>query len=185
MSDDTYALVSFLTTLAALGALYFRIQSARSYRRLLKLLAERQAAPPAPPAPAEALARVADQLELAEKLLTEYGSIGLWVKSDDSSDNRRKRECLKEADWAVSDASRSLARFREESGVPPEAVASLEADLKSLIAHLEPLPEMVTDIMDTNPVLDGHVSAALERLSDLRGRVGGLKAGESAGTTSD
>jgi hypothetical protein len=95
--------------------------------------------------PAEALARAIADLETAKRLLEEIASLGVWSRSYDSSDNRRRREGLRETDWAVSGAHRELA------GIPTELrdarLDALETDLRSLVARLEPLPDTVSDTM--------------------------------------
>ena len=95
--------------------------------------------------PAEALARAIAELETAKRLLEEIASLGVWFRSDDCSDNRRRRQGLRETDWAVSGAQRALA------GIPTELrdarLDALETDLRSLVARLEPLPDTVSDTM--------------------------------------
>lgn len=116
--------------------------------------------------PAEALAYAILELDAARKLLEEIASLGLWFRSDDSSDNRRRRQGLRETDWAVSAAQRAIAGIPAE--LRDERLDALEADLRSLVARLEPLPGTVSDTMadDDLPfyVSVRELSDAVERL---------------------
>lgn len=111
------------------------------------------------------LQRILWELNRAEELLSEAYTIGVWVKADDSSDNRRRRKVLREADWEVSAAARNAAGVSEE----------LAKDLQALVKQLEPLPDLVTDTMiDNPPELDSRIGQAREQLTGLRERVEGL-----------
>ena len=104
------------------------------------------------------MSRVIEQMELASKLLEEAGSVGLWIKADDCSDNRERRRLLREADWAASDAFRHATECKEE--------------LRVLLESLEPLPDMVTDIMlDLPPALEDKIRAAQEQIQQILERV--------------
>ena len=100
--------------------------------------------------------RAIEQLELAARLLEEESNVGLWVSSDDCSDNRRRRQLLREADWAVSDAHRSL----------PD-----DAAIAALMKKVEPLADLVTDTMGVNPWLDLQVMNAREEAEELAKRL--------------
>jgi hypothetical protein len=118
----------------------------------------------------DVLQRILWELEKADELLAEAYSIGLWVKADDSSDNRRRRTVLREADWEVSAAMRNAAELQIDR--------QLEQDLHALMKLLEPLPDLVSDTMiDNPPELDGKISEAREEIGRLRGRVEGLLRG--------
>ncbi|HJQ39653.1 MAG TPA: hypothetical protein VKB93_21120 [Thermoanaerobaculia bacterium] len=99
-------------------------------------------------------------LEQTATLLTEADNIGLWVKSDDSSDNRNKRRLLREADWKSSEGVRAL----EAAGVE---LPGLLEDFRELMHFLEPLPDDVTDWMGANPQLDLKVRKALDMIERL------------------
>jgi len=119
------------------------------------------------------LQRVLDDLQKAGTLLHEALYIGLWVKSEGSEDNRRKREALREADWAVAGAVRTVASKREATGFG--TLARLERDLCALDAMIEPLPDVVTDWMGENQELDSRIRKALEeveRISEYVARAG-------------
>ena len=93
-------------------------------------------------------------------LLHEADNVGLWVKSDDSSDNRDKRRLLREADWKSSEGVRAL----QAAGVE---LPGLEADFRELMHFLEPLPDEVTDWMGANPQLDLKIMKALDMIERL------------------
>jgi len=100
--------------------------------------------------------RVLEYLNRADELLNEVETIGLWVKADDTSDNRRRRKALREADWAASSA------FREAEG-------ELRAEIDALVKQLEPLPDFVTDTMLDLPwELERKIRAAREEIERLR-----------------
>ena len=107
-------------------------------------------------------------LENTGKLLSEADKIGLWSKWDDCSDNRNKRRLLREADWEASAAMREVVKMRE--GDPRPELAELEAELRALVAFLEPLPDLVTDTMGENPQLDLKIGKAMETVERLRQR---------------
>lgn len=167
MSDDSFALVELLTCLALIAVLILRFRQGKSTRRLLQSLeASGWKLHPKlePPTLDEALARIIQQLQTAEKLLAEVYGIGVWVKSDDSSDNRNRRRLLRETDWAVSDAHRRAEPFAQG------ALETMERDLKQLVKTLEPLPDTIPDTMaDNDPARDAQITA-------LRGEVARLLA---------
>jgi len=121
---------------------------------------------------AKTLMRACEDLEQASRLLEEVGSIGLWSKSDDSSDNRRKRNGIREADWAVSSACRRLAALQTQHA----DVNAIEAELRAVVAFLEPLPDGIPDTMGDNPELDSKIGGALERIEETRRRATELAA---------
>jgi hypothetical protein len=126
-------------------------------------------------AAAEELARVARTLGLLGERLAEVDAIGVWSKSDDSSDNRRKRQGLMEADWDASYVNRVLAEFLPLAGdarLELQPLAGAAAELQALI---EPLSGLVTDTMGTNHDLDVRVSQARERTAELQARVAALQ----------
>ncbi len=100
-------------------------------------------------------------LEKTAALLNEADNIGLWSKSDDSSDNRNKRRLLREADWKSSEGVRALQAAGAEH-------AQLEADFRELMHFLESLPDEVTDWMGANPQLDSKVREALHMIERPR-----------------
>ena len=118
---------------------------------------------------AGALDRVVEELSTARRLLDEAYSIGLWSKSDDCSDNRRKRQCLRETDWAISGALRAL------NGLPAP-VDAIARDLRALVAVVEPLPDTVTDTMGTNGELDATISRMSDEVDGLSKRAARLSA---------
>lgn len=106
------------------------------------------------------LTRAREQLELAARLLYDADNVGLWIKSDDDSDNRNKRRWLREADWAVSDASRALKSIDTEL-----TDTTLLADVLAMVAELEPLPEL------RDREINARISGAMERVDQLLDRV--------------
>lgn len=115
---------------------------------------------------AEALHRVVQELQTASRLLSEVYTIGLWSKSDDSSDNRRKRDGLRETDWAISGAHRALRDLQSDSA---ELVA-LERDLHALVLEVEQLPGMVSDTMGENLTLDSAIREISQKVTTLMER---------------
>jgi hypothetical protein len=114
--------------------------------------------------------RILDQLDLAGRLLDEVYSIGVWVTSDDSSDNRRRRKLLREVDWALSDALRSSASL--PAGPAADA---LRRDLEALAGIVEPLPDTISDVMGDTRALDVAVRDLAERVAAIRERVDQLR----------
>ena len=180
MSGDQVALLAFLGSAATLGLIWMwgRRVDARSrerYETMKASLASRPAPEVGPLGPAgelaaisEALKEVLGDLAKAQGLLDEVYSIGLWSKSDDCSDNRRKRQGMRETDWAVSGARRALRDLRPRLQEIPESIDALEQDLVSLVAVIEPVPETVIDTGE-NPALDSaiyRISAEVTRLSE-------------------
>lgn len=108
--------------------------------------------------------RAIDQLELAARLLEKADNVGLWVKSDDCSDNRNKRRLLREADWAASDAHRQLIAIGSD----------LEPEARALVAEIEPLSDVVTDTMLSNPHFDLRIMQAIAHVEALAARVRAL-----------
>jgi chromosome segregation ATPase len=124
----------------------------------------------------DALARVMEELSTARRLLEEVSAIGLWSKSDDSSDNRRKRKGLRETDWAVSGALRALTELRSHQSDVPASLSTLEDELRVLVGVLEPLPDTVTDTMGENALLDSAISNISDKVSELLERASRLAA---------
>ncbi|HEU4888787.1 MAG TPA: hypothetical protein VFV49_12950 [Thermoanaerobaculia bacterium] len=118
--------------------------------------------------------RVLEELETAKRLLDEVYSIGLWSKSDD--DNRRKRQGMRETDWAVSGAHRTLTALRPRLQEVPEPIHALERDLGSLVAVIEPLPETIIDTMGENLALDSAINNISEEVTRLSARASQLVA---------
>jgi hypothetical protein len=110
-------------------------------------------------------------LTTAERLLSEVYSIGVWVKADDCSDNRRKRTGIREADWAVSAAYRALKAIDLEAADVQAAVSVLADDAHAVVRLLEPLPDTIPDTMGDNLSLDATINTLGERVAGLRERV--------------
>jgi hypothetical protein len=171
MSAEGVALAALIVSVALAAILWFQKREQDLGERLSGLAREierRRAtrAAPEPPTLGDALARVQDELRTAHRLLSEVYSIGLWSKSDDSSDNRRKRQALRETDWAVSGALRALTALSEHGDVSA-SIQGLEHELRMLVAIIEPLPNEVTDTMGENLVLDSIVGNASDKASEL------------------
>jgi hypothetical protein len=122
----------------------------------------------------DALARVIEELDTARRLLEDVYKIGLWSKSDDSSDSRRKRAGLRETDWAVSGAIRALTELRDHQPDIPAGMTTLEDELRLLVAVLEPLPGTVTDTMGENGLLDSTIGEISSEISNLMARASQL-----------
>jgi hypothetical protein len=101
MSDDAYALVMILTTLAAAAALYFKIRVGLTQRKLIRELLPQRKAKGLWPPPNEARNRATEQLELADRLPLP-GHVKDWT-----ADNDTKVSSL------VSEAQRHLDALRE------------------------------------------------------------------------
>jgi hypothetical protein len=110
---------------------------------------------------AEILTRISRTLGIAKDQLAEVDSIGLWSKSDDSSDSRRKREGLREAGSSISYAGRTL----KEADLP--ALRPIAAALAEFEAMVAPLAGMVTDTMGTSHDLDYRLSRARTKAAEL------------------
>lgn len=185
MSDDT-ALAAFVASAAVLATIWWLAQrdEARSRERYEAMRAASGTASVLKPAtgPAgsadivAALERVLEELKTAKHLLDEVYSIGLWSKSDDSSDNRRKRQGMRETDWAVSGAHRALTALRPRLQEVPEPLHALERDLGSLVAVIEPLPETIIDTMGENFALDSAINNISEEVTRLSARASQLAA---------
>jgi hypothetical protein len=168
MSGDTLSLLALFGSLLLIGAIWL------TGRRMDRLSEERyKALPPrVEPRPervvtvAEAVGRAVEELKTAKRLLDEVYTIGLWSKSDDCSDNRRKRQGLRETDWAVSGAQRAVASIA--APLRDERLDALEADLRALVARIEPLPDTVTDTMGDNLALDSTVSSLSDEVERLQ-----------------
>lgn len=120
------------------------------------------------------LRRADEELSTAERLLAEVYSIGVWIKADDCSDNRRRRAGLRETDWAVSGAYRALKAI---TLVWPDLQASVDAlarEAAALVRILEPLPDTIPDTMLETSQLDTAVNSVQEQVSALRERVRAL-----------
>ncbi|HEX8674074.1 MAG TPA: hypothetical protein VF710_19405 [Longimicrobium sp.] len=127
-------------------------------------------------AAADELVRVARTLASLNERLAEVDAIGLWSKSDDSSDNRRKRQGLREADWDASYVNRVLAEFlplAAETRAELQPLADAAAELQALI---EPLAGLVTDTMGIHYDLDVRLSHAREKAAELQARAAALLA---------
>ena len=177
MSVDTVTLIAFLGSVVLIAAIW------RASRRIQPPVASA----PAPVAvkearvipPGEWLASAVGDLETAHRLLAEVYSIGLWSKSDDCSDNRKRREGLRETDWAVSGAQRAVAAVRAQ--LQDARLDALEDELRSLVTALEPLPDTVSDTMLETSALDAAISPLSDQIARLRERVSVLAAEYRAG----
>lgn len=174
MSTDGIELVALIAAaLVAVAYLAARRRERRDRERWMRLretAATRVAdadPPRAPSRPAEALARAVEELKTARRLLEEVGVIGLWSQSDDSSDNRRRRQGLRESGWAVSGALRALTTWRAAQPDVPPPLAALEEDLRTLVGVLEGLTNDVTDTMGENLQFYVAVSKAAEQVAGL------------------
>jgi hypothetical protein len=167
-----------LTAVAgAAGAVVALIACGASTRRVRSSatpLSQRKELPSAPPPVLDLLRRAEDELSAAGRLLSEVYSIGLWVQADDSSDNRSKRNALRETDWAVSGAWRALSAIQLEWPDLQVAVASLAGDTHSIVRLLEPLPDTIADTMGENLSLDATMSSLTDQVAALRERVQNL-----------
>lgn len=180
MSAEDVALATLIVSVALAAILWFKRRQRDLGERLSRLAgdAERRRTTPAanePPTLGDALARVHEELSTAHRLLNEVYSIGLWTKSDDSSDNRRKRQALRETDWAASGALRALTTLPQQSDVPA-SIHGLEHELRMLVAILEPLSDTVTDTMGEDSALDSIVGNVSEKASELLQRAAQLAA---------
>ena len=180
MSAEDVSLAALIVSVALAAILWFKMRQRDLGERLSRLAEDSERrratrAAPEPPTLADALARVQAELSTAIGLLNEVSSLGLWVKSDDSSDNRRKRQALRETDWAVSGALRALTTLPQQGGVPA-SIHDLEQELRMLVAILEPLPDTVTDTEGENPALDSIVGNASDKASELLQRAAQLAA---------
>lgn len=175
MSEAQVALAALIASVVLISV----IRSSRRRRQELEQRVREQLkqlrASRKPPTVGEALARIVTDLSTAARLLEEVSVIGLWSKSDDSSDNRRKRQGLRETDWAVSGALRALTDLRSENVDVPAELHELEQELRTLVAQVEPLPEMVTDTMLVNFALDSAMIVAARKVSELLPRVEQLR----------
>lgn len=174
ISEDTLALVAFLGSLAILGLIYwFRARSKAREEALHRLIEERSASREdhSSPSTVDLLRRAGDELSSANGLLSEVYSIGLWVKADDCSDNRRKRTGLREADWAASGAYRALNAIECEWPEIRTSVNGLAQEVDAIVRALEPLPDTIPDTMGDNLELDSVISTLAGQVEALRERV--------------
>jgi hypothetical protein len=111
----------------------------------------------------DALNAAADALDDAIRLLGEAYRIDLWSKSNDASDNHRKRDLLREADWAVARAHRALMNLPE--------LELLANDVTELLRFIEPLADSVTPDMGANGPLDASIDDASTRAAALVDRM--------------
>jgi hypothetical protein len=179
MSAEDVALAALAVSAALAAILWFKRRQRDLGERLSRLAEDTERrrttrADTEPPTLGDALARVQDELSTAHRLLNEVYSIGLWTKSDDSSDNRRKRQVLRETDWAASGALRALTALQQSD--VPASIHDLEHELRMLVAILEPLPDTVTDTTGENPGLDSIVGNASDKASELLQRAEQLAA---------
>ncbi|HEV7239064.1 MAG TPA: hypothetical protein VGQ36_07450 [Thermoanaerobaculia bacterium] len=166
-------MVAFLGSLAILGLIWFQARS-DSLGEALHRLAEARSKHPSLSRPRSALdllRRAQEELSSANRLLSEVYSIGIWVKADDCSDNRRKRTGLREADWAASGAYRALNEIECEWPDLQTAVNSLAQEVDAIVRALEPLPDTIPDTMGDNLELDCTVSTLAGQVEALRERV--------------
>lgn len=171
MSEDQVALAALVASIVLIGAISASRRRRQAVEREVRERVDRRQATREPPTAGEALASVVNDLNTAARLLEEVSVIGLWSKSDDSSDNRRKRQGLRETDWAVSGALRALTDLRSADVDVPAQFQELEDELRTLVAQVEPLPDMVSDTMGVNFALDSAMIAAARKLSELQPRV--------------
>ena len=178
MSEEDVALAALIVSVALAAILWFKKDQPRLGERLSRLAADTERrratqAPPEPPTVGDALTRVQAELSTALRLLNEIYVIGLWAKYDDN--NRRKRQALRETDWAASGALRALTTLPQQGDVPA-SIHDLEQELRMLVAILEPLPETVIDTMGENPALDVIVGNASRKAEELLQRAAQLAA---------
>jgi len=110
------------------------------------------------------LERVIDRLEETARLLEEAGLVGLWVSSDDCSDSRHKRELLRDAGREAWTAQQALLALQPRLPHTVELVAAL-------VAHIEPLANVVTDTMGIDRQLDVRISDACAEAEELANRL--------------
>jgi chromosome segregation ATPase len=121
------------------------------------------------------LKRVQDQLENAQRLLDEVYSIGVWVQSDDCSDNRNRRRGLREFRTEIGGAQVSI---RDMEAEPPPGIdgplKELRRDLEEFYEELRPLPDSISDTSGNTQELDSNIRKFRERVSGLQERTGRL-----------
>ncbi|MEO8380279.1 MAG: hypothetical protein ABI779_11500 [Acidobacteriota bacterium] len=184
MSDEIYSVVALVTLVASAIAVWSSIRRRQLERRVLQSLLSRPSAslpdeiergPRTAVAELESVIRVlreaVEDFERTVELLQEADNVGLWNKSDDSSDNRRKRTLLREADWSLSSAERELAACRPEPFDVRETIVAFEAEVHALVLRLEPLAGLVTDTMGVNHSLDYTVSVMQTELRETAERL--------------
>jgi hypothetical protein len=117
----------------------------------------------------QTLQYVVECLDQAEKLLAEVDTMGLWSRADDCSDNWRRRKGLRETDWTLWGAADKIDRILPD--VPPVAAVLTEVrdEIRKLVTRVEPLPDLVTDIMLHLP------SEVTTEISALRADIGTLR----------
>jgi len=118
----------------------------------------------------QTLKYVVECLDRADQLLNEVDTIGLWVKSDDCSDNRRKRTALRETDWTLYGAVAKINNLLPDVPAAQVALGQLCERLRKLVAVAEPLPDRVTDISDKDPELDKIIRDMRDEIAELRDR---------------
>ena len=167
MSEDQVALATLVASVVLIGVIWSSRRRGEAVEREVRERLERSRASRQPPSVRDALASVVEDLSTAARLLEEASVIGLWSKSDDSSDNRRKRQGLRETDWAVSGALRALTDLHSAHLEVPAQLHELEQELRTLVAEVEPLANMVTDTMGVNFSLDSAMMAAARKISEV------------------
>jgi hypothetical protein len=183
VSTEDVSLAALIVSVALAVILRFKMRERDLGERLSRLARDTEqrrttTAAPEPPTLGDALARVQAELSTAIGLLNEIYVIGLWAKYDD--DNRRKRQALRQTDWAVSGALRALTTLPQQGDVPA-SIHDLEQELRMLVAILEPLPDEVIDTMGENPALDSTLGNASRKASELLERATQLQGESFAG----
>lgn len=111
-------------------------------------------------------------LQGMQRHLREALSIGVWMKSDDSSDNRNKRRELSDAAsdaWSAADQLSRITAFEMQKALNP-----MLAEIRELENALRPLAESILDTMGENPALDRRLGQLEDQMEELVDKVGGL-----------
>jgi len=114
---------------------------------------------------------VVHNLQSALTLLTDAQTIGVWVSSDDSSDNREKRRKLRDALIEISYATAHLERETIANVDVTAAMTALRRQLDAAHNNLQPLPGQISDTMARDDYsVDGEVSRIEDTLTEAMER---------------